>query len=164
MVSEEPDPFLQFVFLPLGETIKGRHGQAEDSVELLWWEVTLGKQGRWKPLRREKSKTAGWGNEKCDKPTKSALPFWLFNKALEEPLYIRPIFLSPLINVVFYRMIMDLVHTETCSYSPPVWLGPHRLEDAAAPLLIPPGLHKGRSDRHRFTGATLLEHIDIHSI
>lgn len=82
MVSEEPDPFLQFIFLPLGETIKGRHGQAEDSVELLWWEVTLGKQDRQKSLRTEKSKTAGWGNEKCDKPTKICFTILAFQQSM----------------------------------------------------------------------------------
>lgn len=34
--SEEPDLFLQFVFLPLSQMIKGRHGHAKDPVELLW--------------------------------------------------------------------------------------------------------------------------------
>lgn len=51
--SKEPHLFLQLVLLPLGETIKGRHGQAEDSVELLRWEVALGKQGRLKALKAE---------------------------------------------------------------------------------------------------------------
>lgn len=34
--SEESDLFLQFVLLPLSKVIKGRHGHAKDSEELLW--------------------------------------------------------------------------------------------------------------------------------
>lgn len=41
---KEPDLLLQFVLLPLSESVKWGHGHAKDSVELLWWEVTLWKQ------------------------------------------------------------------------------------------------------------------------
>lgn len=44
--SEESDLFLQFVLLPLSKMIEGRHGHAKDSVEVLWWEVTLGGERR----------------------------------------------------------------------------------------------------------------------
>lgn len=64
---------------------------------------------------------------------KSASPFLHLNKSLEEPLNILTNFTVPLKGAVFCRMIIDLVHTQTCSCSPPVWLCPHRLEDAAVP-------------------------------
>lgn len=159
MASKEPHSFLQFVLLPLGETIKGRHGQAEDSVELLRWEVALGKQGRLKALKAEGPVWLEKTHQHLQRLQAEGVKKWggccicptMFASSQIENVASPPPLPPHVRSAVCYRMICDLVHTEPCRCSPPVGLGPHRLEDAAAPWLTPPGLHKGRSAGHTFT-------------
>lgn len=44
--SKKSDLFLKFILLPLSEMVKGTYGHAKDSVELLWWEMTLWEEKR----------------------------------------------------------------------------------------------------------------------
>lgn len=150
--SEESDLFLQFVLLPLSEMIKGRHGHAKDSVELLWWEVTLGGERR-RQFRDDKSMyLLAYRLQIASSKYSCLFQKWFSSTLLDMALWIKILayLYFPYTLICPYNTVIEVDFVkESWSSLPPVWLGPHHLEDVAVLWLILLGLHMGRSNTHR---------------